>query len=181
MEIVSVLALRAADLAALNNTGYSTMQCRSEGSPRTGEKREKNCYLQCARIGGYGGGYILKEMGFEEIRPTFVSRTGKSEKFPKQIPVTHRTTQDCERITKKCRDGPARADGIFVTRDHTFNQRQEAKLFRVKEEKNGMPYPEKEEDHADYLRAGEALGGEEEEGAGGRTPAREDAQTAKTG
>ena len=87
---------------------------------------------------------ILKELGFDEIQPTNVSRTGKSGKFPKQTLVTLKTGEDCAKIMKKCRDEATLSNGIFITRDRTYNQRQEAKIFRAekeKEEKDGSEIP----------------------------------------
>ena len=77
---------------------------------------------------------ILKELGFEESRPSNLIRIGKTGRFPQQIRVTLQTVEECEKIVKKCRDCPNLANGVFVTRDRTFRERQEAKLFRLEKE-----------------------------------------------
>ena len=85
---------------------------------------------------------IFKDMDLEEIKPTKISRTGKSGRYPKQILATIGTKEECEKIMKKCREGLTLKNDAFITRDRTFNQRKEAKLFRMeKEEGDGNAQP----------------------------------------
>ena len=77
---------------------------------------------------------VFKELGFKDIRPKNIARIGKlGGKYPQQILVTLQTVDECEYIMKKCGEGVALKDDIFITRDRTFNQRQEAKLFRLEQ------------------------------------------------
>ena len=81
-------------------------------------------------------GDILKELNLEDIRPINVIRVGnKGGRYPQQILTILRTVEDCEKIMKKCRNGPRLPNDSFITRDRTFRQRQEAKLFRLEKEK----------------------------------------------
>ena len=80
---------------------------------------------------------ILKELGFADSRPKNLMRIGKTGRFPQQIRVTLQKVKECERVVRTCRDGPTLTNGVFVTRDRTFNQRQEAKLFRIEKEEDG--------------------------------------------
>ena len=82
---------------------------------------------------------VLKELGFEAIRPKSIGRIGKAGgKFPQQILVTLQTVDECEGIMKKYGEGVTLKDKVFITRDRTFNQRQEAKLFRSEQPENRM-------------------------------------------
>ena len=84
---------------------------------------------------------IFKELSCDDIRPTKVVRIGKAGRHPRQILVILRSSEEVERIMKKCRDGPKLTNEVFITRDRTYRQRQEAKLFRMEkeeEEKTGI-------------------------------------------
>ena len=108
------------------------------------EKREKNIVVfnvpepteqaadgaDLARIGE-----ILIELNLEGIQPKEVKRIGKVGSFPRQILVILNTVEDCNTIVKKCREETNLRNNVFITRDRTFNQRQEAKLFRLEKEK----------------------------------------------
>lgn len=80
---------------------------------------------------------VFKELDSEGIQPSNVGRIGKKGRFPQQIRVTLPSTDDCDKLVQKSRDGPALTDSIFVTRDRTFNQRQEAKLIRMEKVEEG--------------------------------------------
>ena len=85
---------------------------------------------------------IFDEISCGDICPTKTVRIGKAGRHPRQILVILRSTEEVERIIKKCREGPKLKDEVFITRDRTFKQRQEAKLFRLEredEERNGGP------------------------------------------
>ena len=78
---------------------------------------------------------IIKELSCDDICPTKVVRIGKTGRHPKQMLVVFRSVEDCEQLLKKHREGPKLKNDVFVTRDRTFRQRQEAKLFREEREK----------------------------------------------
>ena len=77
---------------------------------------------------------IIKELSCDDICPTKVVRIGKTGRHPKQMLVVFRSVEDCEQLLKKHREGPKLKNDVFVTRDRTFRQRQEAKLFREEKE-----------------------------------------------
>ena len=77
----------------------------------------------------------MTELNLEEIRPTNVWRIGKAGRHPRQVLATLKKVQECDQVVEKCRDKPSLKNNIFVTRDRTFKQRQEAKLFRLEKEK----------------------------------------------
>ena len=72
---------------------------------------------------------IFQELGRGEIQPTDYRRIGKTGKYPRKILMTLSKTEEGEKVMKRGREGPALADNIFITRDRTFNQRQEARLW----------------------------------------------------
>ena len=78
---------------------------------------------------------ILQELGLGEIQPIEARRIGKTGKYPRKIQLILATREECKKIVKKGRDGLTLADNIFLTRDRTFHQRQEARLFRMEKEK----------------------------------------------
>ena len=78
---------------------------------------------------------ILKELSCDDISPTRVVRIGKAGRHPKQLLVILRSVEECDKVMKKCREGGKLKDDNFITRDHMFKQRQEARLFRVEKEK----------------------------------------------
>ena len=84
---------------------------------------------------------VLKELNFEGGPPKHLGRIGKTGmRYPRQILVSFQTAEECEGVVRKCRDGPKLTGDIFINHDRTFNQRQEAKLFRMEreeEEKDG--------------------------------------------
>ena len=86
---------------------------------------------------------VFKELGLENIQPKNIGRIGKiGGRYPQQIRVILRTVDECESILKKCRDGTMLKNNVFITRDRTFNQRQEAKLFRLGEDNGEIGQPE---------------------------------------
>ena len=88
---------------------------------------------------------ILKELGLEGIKPTTVGRIGKTGTYPRKIIATLQSREQCERVVKKSREGAAITNNVFVNYDRTFNQRQEAKLFRMEkeEEEKETPQPDR--------------------------------------
>ena len=115
---------------------------------------------------------IFHELGLEGIQPIEARRIGKTGKYPRKILVTLGSREECEKIVKKSRDGPSLTDNIFLTRDRTFNQRQEAKLFRLDKEKEGeeMAPPERGRGRGRGRPRGRGNGGR---GRGSRTEASE--------
>ena len=81
---------------------------------------------------------IFKELSCEEITPKELIRIGKAGKYPRQILTVLHSADECEKILKKCRAGQRLKNEVFITRDRTFKQRQEAKLFRMEKEKEEM-------------------------------------------
>ena len=77
---------------------------------------------------------IFKELACEEIKPVKLVRIGKAGRYPRQILTVIPTSIECEKILKRSRDGPKPKNDVFITRDRTFRQRQEAKLFRQEKE-----------------------------------------------
>ena len=106
---------------------------------------------------------IFKELSCEAIQPQKIVRIGKAGRFPRQILAVLSSADECERLIKKSRDGPKLKDEVFVTRDRTFRQRQEAKQFRLEKEK--------EEREGDASQPGRGRGGRgrgRSRGGGGR-------------
>ena len=103
---------------------------------------------------------VFKEIGLEEISPADWVRIGKpGGRFPQQVLVTLRSEGECDMVLRKCKEGLTLKDNIFITRDRTFNQRQEAKMARLEREKD--------EHGGDTERVGEA-GRRGGRGGGGR-------------
>ena len=77
---------------------------------------------------------ILRELKSEQTKPVNVIRVGIKGRYPRKILVILQTVEDCERILKSG-EATKLAGDVFITRDRTFNQRQEARLFRMEKEK----------------------------------------------
>ena len=91
---------------------------------------------------------ILMELGLAEMKPVTAGRIGKTGRYPRKILASFQTRALCEKIVKKSRDGPALTNNVFMNYDRTFNQRQEARLFRMEKEEEekeslqpGLPPP----------------------------------------
>ena len=76
----------------------------------------------------------LKELKIEGIRPTKVIRVGHEGRFPRKALAIFSSVDDCEKILKSA-EGIRLPNDIFLTRDRTYNQRQEARLYRLEREK----------------------------------------------
>ena len=72
---------------------------------------------------------VFKELSCDDISPNKVVRIGKTGRHPKQVLVIFRTVDECELVLKKHRKGPKLRNDVFLNRDRTFRQRQEARLF----------------------------------------------------
>ena len=80
---------------------------------------------------------ILKEIDIENIEISNVIRVGnKGGRYPRKIKVALRTSKDCQRVMSNAEDlaKPLKND-VIISHDRTFNQREEARLFRVEKEK----------------------------------------------
>ena len=78
---------------------------------------------------------IFKELGFPGLQPTKLVRIGTTGKYARKILVSLKTVDECERVVKKGKENTLLNNGVFVTRDRTYNQRQEARLFRLEKER----------------------------------------------
>ena len=94
--------------------------------PTDAEDEGQKCFEQVEAI--------FKELGFEDLRPTAAGRIGKAGRYPRKILASLQSRDLCEKVVRKSRDGPALTDNVFINYDRTFNQRQEAKLFRLERE-----------------------------------------------
>ena len=84
---------------------------------------------------------ILTELGTGATRPVNVIRVGTKGKYPRKILLILSSTDECEKILKKA-ETVELANAVFITRDRTFNQRAEARQYRLereKEEREGKP------------------------------------------
>ena len=77
---------------------------------------------------------ILKEMKADEIKPQKVIRVGVRGRYPRKVLVILQSAKECETVLKKG-EMTQLSNDVFLTRDRTFNQRQEARLFRAEKEK----------------------------------------------
>ena len=108
---------------------------------------------------------IFRELACEDIKPANAVRIGKVGRYPRQILTVLPSVDDCEKVMKKARDSPKLKDDIFITRDRTFKQRQEAKLFRMEKEKEER---EGNAAHPGRGRGGRGRGRARGGGGGGR-------------
>ena len=84
---------------------------------------------------------ILKEMKIEDIKPLKVIRVGHEGRYARKTLAIFKTTEECERIVRGAEDNVLTND-VFVQRDRTYNQREEARMYRLereKEEREGIP------------------------------------------
>ena len=83
---------------------------------------------------------ILVDLKVTEIQPKNVIRVGlKGAKYPRMILVILGTTAECEKVIKSGEAVKLKED-VSIGRDRTYNQRMEARQFRLdkeKEEKDG--------------------------------------------
>ena len=77
---------------------------------------------------------ILKELKAEDVQPVNVIRVGMKGRYPRKILVILRSINECERVLR-CGEETRLQHDVFITRDRTFNQREEARLFRQEREK----------------------------------------------
>ena len=70
----------------------------------------------------------------EETRPVNVVRVGINGRFPKKVLVILRTNRECEQVMQNA-EKTTLPDNIWISRDRTWNQREEARLLREEKEK----------------------------------------------
>ena len=77
---------------------------------------------------------IFKELGMEHISPADVQRVGRKGQYPRKVKVIPRSQEDREKILERGQSVKL-ANGVFITQDRTYYQRQEARLYREEKEK----------------------------------------------
>ena len=78
---------------------------------------------------------VLKEIKMEEVVMENVVRSGlKGGRFPRKIKVIFMMKEACNKVLE-IGESTNLANNVRITQDRTFNQRQEARLFRLEKEK----------------------------------------------
>ena len=78
---------------------------------------------------------VLKELKVEGLAIKNVVRSGlKGGRFPRKIKVILQTKEDCNTVLEKSVSADLSND-VKISRDQTYNQRQEARLFRLEKER----------------------------------------------
>ena len=80
---------------------------------------------------------ILKELQLTDIKYVNVSRAGiKGGRYPRGVQVVLAKTEECQRVMKKLENltAPLKTD-VVITRDRTFNQREEAHQYQLQRER----------------------------------------------
>ena len=77
---------------------------------------------------------IFGEMKADEIKPQNVLRVGVKGRYPRKVLVVLQSVKECEMVLKKG-EMTKLSNDVFLSRDRTFNQRQEARLFREQKER----------------------------------------------
>ena len=98
-------------------------------SPEDKKKEDKNRLSE-----------IFKEMAMDRIKPANVIRVGRNAHYPRKLKVVFQSQDDCTSILESGQRVKL-ANGVFISHDRTFNQRQEARLYREEKERE-----EKEEE-----------------------------------
>ena len=81
----------------------------------------------------------MLELGIEGVKPSKVIRVGYEGRYARKALAIFNSTDEVERILSSAEQIKLTND-IFLTRDRTYNQREEARLYRLekeKEEKDG--------------------------------------------
>ena len=98
----------------------------TESSSENSEERKKEDENRLSEV--------FKEMGMDQIKPTNVIRVGKNVHYPRKLKVVLRSQEDCNKILESGQKMRL-ANGVFITPDRTYNQRQEARLYREEKER----------------------------------------------
>ena len=77
---------------------------------------------------------IFKELNIAHIKPVNVIRIGFGGRYPKKTLVILRSTDDSEKIIENA-ERITLANDVWLTRDRTWNQREEARLLREEKQK----------------------------------------------
>ena len=77
---------------------------------------------------------VFKELKMDTVKPTNVIRVGKNVHYPRKLKVVFRSQEDCDKILESGQKVRL-STGVFITPDRTYNQRQEARLYREEKEK----------------------------------------------
>ena len=83
---------------------------------------------------------LLRMLEAEEVKPVKVRRVGERGQLPRRILVQLESVADCEKVLHNSWETEL-PDEAFVTKDRTYNQRQEARRYRLereKEERDGV-------------------------------------------
>ena len=100
---------------------------------------------------------VLRELKMEDVSIKDMARMGeKGGRFPRKIRVIVTSADDCKRVLQKSESGQLSND-VRLSRDKTFNERQEARLFWL----------EKDESQKDGFPAADTQGGGVRGGRGG--------------
>ena len=77
---------------------------------------------------------LLRELRAEEVKPVKVLRVGERGQLPRRILVKFESVADCEKVLHNSWEMELPGEA-FVTKDRTYNQRQEARRYRLEREK----------------------------------------------
>ena len=83
---------------------------------------------------------LLRMLEAEEVKPVKVLRVGERGQLPRRILVKFESVADCEKVLHNSWEIEL-PNEAFVTKDRTYNQRQEARRYRLereKEERDGV-------------------------------------------
>jgi len=78
---------------------------------------------------------ILKALDTTDIMPTNVIRVGKKGNYHRKLLVITNSPSNCEKILEKA-EVTTLGHNVFISRDRTFNQREEARLYKEEKEKS---------------------------------------------
>ena len=82
---------------------------------------------------------ILGELKLEDITPVNVIRVGQKSHYDRKLLVITNSTASVEKILERA-ETTILSNNVFLSRDRTYNQRAEARLYREEKEKeNGDP------------------------------------------
>jgi hypothetical protein len=77
---------------------------------------------------------IFKELDMDQISPAEVQRVGRKAQYPRKVKVIFRNLEEREKVLESGQNVKL-ANDVFITHDRTYNQRQEARLYREEKEK----------------------------------------------
>ena len=97
-----------------------------ESEDESAEERKKEDEKRIAEI--------LREMKADEVKPSKVIRVGVKGRYPRKVLVILQSVKECESVLKKA-ETTQLSNNVFLSRDRTYNQRQEARLFRAEKER----------------------------------------------